>query len=63
VEAELIVKRRPLCWPSGSAPVFSPSKDGQGIAFADLLFPSPAFVDVLQSQVAILNPLVAAMIR
>jgi hypothetical protein len=28
------------------------------IAFADLTLPSPAFVDVLQSQVAILNPLV-----
>jgi hypothetical protein len=47
----------------GVEQVFCPSKDGAGIAFADLTLPSPAFVDVLQPEVAILNPLVAAMIR
>jgi Ca2+-binding RTX toxin-like protein len=41
--------------------VFCPS--GAGIAFADLTFPSPAFVDVSQQEVETLNPLVAAMIR
>ena len=43
--------------------VFCSSKDGAGIAFADLTAPSPAFVDVLQSEVETLNRLVAAMIR
>jgi hypothetical protein len=47
----------------GVEQVFCPSKDGAGIAFADLTLPSPAFVDVLQPEVAILNPLVSAMIR
>jgi hypothetical protein len=47
----------------GVEQVFCPSKDGAGIAFADLTLPSPAFVDVLQPEVAVLNPLVAAMIR
>ena len=42
---------------------FCPSKDGAGIAFADLTLPSPAFVDVSQQEVETLNPLVAAMIR
>jgi RTX calcium-binding nonapeptide repeat (4 copies) len=42
---------------------FCPSKDGAGIAFADLTLPSPTFVDVSQQEVEILNPLVAAMIR
>jgi hypothetical protein len=42
---------------------FCPSKEGAGIAFADLTLPSPAFVDVSQQEVEILNPLVAAMIR
>jgi hypothetical protein len=40
-----------------------PSKEGAGIAFADLTSPSPAFVDVSQQEVETLNPLVAAMIR
>ena len=43
--------------------VFCPSETGTGIAFADLTVPSPAFVDVSQQDVQILNPLVAAMIR
>ena len=43
--------------------VFCSSKDGAGIAFADLTAPSPAFVDVLPSEVETLNRLVAAMIR
>ena len=43
--------------------VFCPSKDGAGIAFADLTVPSPAFVDVTHQEVETLNPLVAAMIR
>src|SRR5262245_16262851 len=43
--------------------VFCSSKDGAGIAFADLTVPSPTFADVLQSEVEALNPLVAAMIR
>jgi len=43
--------------------VFCPSKEGAGIAFADLTLPSPAFVDVSQQEVETLNPLVAAMIR
>ena len=42
---------------------FCPSKDGAGIAFADLTLPSPGFVDVSQQEVETLNPLVAAMIR
>ena len=42
---------------------FCPSKEGAGIAFADLTLPSPAFVDVSQQEVETLNPLVAAMIR
>jgi hypothetical protein len=42
---------------------FCPSKDGAGIAFADLTAPAPAFVDVAQQEVETLNPLVAAMIR
>ena len=48
---------------SGVEQVFCSSKDGAGIAFADLTAPSPAFVDVLQSEVETLNPLVAAMVR
>jgi hypothetical protein len=47
----------------GVEQVFCPSKDGPGIAFADLTSPSPVFVDVSQPEVAALNPLVAAMIR
>jgi hypothetical protein len=43
--------------------VFCPSDTSAGIAFADLTLPSPAFVDVSQQDVQILNPLVAAMIR
>ena len=43
--------------------VFCPSRDGAGIAFADLTLPSPFFVDVSQAGVETLNPLVAAMIR
>ena len=43
--------------------VFCPSKDGAGIAFADLTLLSPSFVDVTQQEVEALNPLVAAMIR
>jgi len=43
--------------------VFCPSKEGAGIAFADLTSPSPAFVDVSHDGVESLNPLVAAMIR
>jgi RTX calcium-binding nonapeptide repeat (4 copies) len=42
---------------------FCPSKDGAGIAFADLTLAAPAFVDVAQQEVETLNPLVAAMIR
>ena len=42
---------------------FCPSKEGAGIAFADLTLPSPVFVDVSQQEVETLNPLVAAMIR
>ena len=42
---------------------FCPSKEGAGIAFADLTSPSPAFVDVSHQEVETLNPLVAAMIR
>ena len=42
---------------------FCPSKDGPGIAFADLTLPSPAFVDVSQQEVETLNPLVGAMVR
>ncbi len=48
---------------SGVEQFFCPSKDGAGIAFADLTLPSPAFVDVAQQEVETLNPLVAAMIR
>ena len=48
---------------SGVEQFFCPSKDGAGIAFADLTLPSPAFVDVAQQEVDTLNPLVAAMIR
>ena len=48
---------------TGVEQVFCSSKDGAGIAFADLTLPSPAFVDVSQSEVETLNPLVAAMIR
>jgi len=48
---------------AGVEQVFCPSKDGAGIAFADLTAASPAFVDVLQSDVETLNRLVAAMIR
>jgi hypothetical protein len=48
---------------SGVEQVFCSSKDGVGIAFADLTLPSPAFVDVSQPEVETLNPLVAAMIR
>jgi len=47
----------------GVEQVFCPSKDGAGIAFADLTSPSPVFVDVSQPEVEALNPLVAAMIR
>jgi hypothetical protein len=47
----------------GVEQVFCSSKDGAGIAFADLTLSSPAFVDVLHSEVETLNPLVAAMIR
>jgi hypothetical protein len=43
--------------------VFCPSKEGAGIAFADLTLPSPVFVDVSQHEVETLNPLVAVMIR
>jgi RTX calcium-binding nonapeptide repeat (4 copies) len=43
--------------------VFCPSKEGSGIAFADLTLDSPAFVDVSLQEVETLNPLVAAMIR
>jgi hypothetical protein len=42
---------------------FCPSKDGAGVAFADLTLSSPAFLDVSQEEVETLNPLVAAMIR
>jgi Ca2+-binding RTX toxin-like protein len=48
---------------TGVEQVFCSSKDGAGIAFADLTLPSPAFVDVSQSEVETLNPLVGAMIR
>ena len=48
---------------SGVEQFYCPSKDGAGIAFADLTLPSPAFVDVAQQEVETLNPLVAAMIR
>ena len=48
---------------AGVEQVFCPSKDGPGIAFADLTSPSPVFVDVSQPEVEALNPLVAAMIR
>jgi hypothetical protein len=48
---------------SGVEQFFCPSKDGAGIAFADLTLPSPAFVDVALQEVETLNPLVAAMIR
>jgi hypothetical protein len=48
---------------SGVEQFFCPSKDGAGIAFADLTLPSPEFVDVAQQEVETLNPLVAAMIR
>jgi hypothetical protein len=41
---------------------FCPTGNG-GIAFANLTLPSPAFVDVSQGDVEILNALVAAMIR
>jgi len=47
----------------GVEQVFCPSKDGTGIAFADLTSPSPVFVDVSHPEVEALNPLVAAMIR
>jgi RTX calcium-binding nonapeptide repeat (4 copies) len=47
----------------GVEQVFCPSKDGAGIAFADLTLPSPAFVDVSHQEVETLNSLVAAMIR
>jgi RTX calcium-binding nonapeptide repeat (4 copies) len=43
--------------------VFCPSKEGTGIAFADLTHPSPISIDVSQQEVETLNPLVAAMIR
>jgi hypothetical protein len=42
--------------------VFCPSKDGAGIVFADLTYPSPVFVDVSQQEIQTLNPVVAAMI-
>jgi hemolysin type calcium-binding protein len=42
---------------------FCPSRDGNGMAFADLTQPSPAFVDVSPQEVASINPLVAAMTR
>ena len=48
---------------SGVEQFFCPSKEGAGIAFADLTLPSPAFVDVSQQEVETLNPLVAPMIR
>jgi len=48
---------------TGVEQVFCSSKDGAGIAFADLTLHSPAFVDVSQSEVETLNPLVGAMIR
>jgi RTX calcium-binding nonapeptide repeat (4 copies) len=48
---------------SGVEQFFCPSKEGAGIAFADLTLPTPAFVDVSQQEVETLNPLVAAMIR
>jgi hypothetical protein len=47
----------------GVEQVFCPSKDGPGIAFADLTLPLPAFVDVSHQEVETLNSLVAAMIR
>jgi hypothetical protein len=47
----------------GVEQVFCSSKDGAGIAFADLTLPSPEFVDVSQSEVETLNLLVGAMIR
>ena len=43
--------------------VFCSSKDGSGIAFADLTLASPAFVDVSPQEVETINPLVAAMVR
>jgi hypothetical protein len=43
--------------------IFCSSQLGPGIAFADLTLPSPAFVDVSEAQVEMINPLVAAMIR
>src|SRR5262245_63000001 len=48
---------------AGVEQVVCPSKDGPGIAFADLTSPSPVFVDVSHPEVEALNPLVAAMIR
>ena len=43
--------------------VFCSSQEGAGIAFADLTLASPVFLDVLQQEVEILNPVVGAMIR
>ncbi|HTI39668.1 MAG TPA: hypothetical protein VL484_19050 [Vicinamibacterales bacterium] len=43
--------------------VFCPSRNGSGIAVADLTAHSPAFVDVTRQEVEGLNPLVAAMVR
>ena len=43
--------------------VFCSSQGGAGIAFADLTLASPVFLDILQQEVEILNPLVGAMIR
>jgi len=43
--------------------VFCTSEHGSAIAFADLMNPSPSFVDVAPFEVERLNPLVAAMIR
>ena len=52
-----------LAVPGLSAGLLPEQGRGRDPAFADLTLPfTPLSVDVLQSQVAILNPLVAAMI-
>jgi hypothetical protein len=43
--------------------VFCSSQGSAGIAFADLTLATPVFLDVLQQEVEILNPVVGAMIR
>ena len=48
---------------SGVEQVFCPSQESAGIAFADLTLATPVFLDVLQQEVEILNPVVGAMIR